>query len=302
MIVGMWRVVAAVLVLVGASVSGAPLPGAPDCPLFPVDNVWNKPVTGLRVHSKSAAFIRSIGASEDLHPDFGRNLSYGIPFNIVTATTPRSRVRFDYADESDPGPYPIPANPKREAGSDHHILLVDKDQCRLYELYDARRVNGLWLAGSGAIWNLRSNALRPDGWTSADAAGLPILAGLIRYPEVVSGRIDHAIRFTAPRTRNSHIFPARHHASSSSDPNLPPMGLRVRLKNSFNINGFSPRNRVILKAMKEYGMILADNGSPWFFSGVSDTRWNDDELNQLKRILGNNFEAVDTSTLRNGPP
>jgi hypothetical protein len=290
------------LVCVAAPLYGKPLPGAPDCPMFPADNVWNKTVTGLRVHPKSAVYIRSIGSDEDLHPDFGRNLDYGIPYNIVSSTTSRVRVQFDYDDESDPGPYPIPPNPKMEKGSDRHILIVDKDACRLYELFDARRESGLWLAGSGATWNLRSNMLRPNGWTSADAAGLPILPGLVRFAEVASGRIDHAIRFTAPRTRKAHIYPARHHASSSTDPALPPMGLRVRLKAGFNISGFSPRNRVILAAMKQYGMILADNGSPWFFTGVSDKRWNDNDLNQLKRLRGYNFEAVDTSKLRNGTP
>lgn len=288
-------------VLLSSSVLAAPIPGAPNCPMFPDTNVWNKQITGLRVLPKSAAYIRSIGFDTNLHPDFGHFLGYGIPYNIVGSSTRKVPVRFDYDDESDAGPYPIPAKPKMEGGSDHHILIVDRDSCRLYELWDARRSGSLWLAGSGAIWNLRSNALRPDGWTSADAAGLPVLPGLVRYAEVVSGVIDHAIRFTAPRTRNAHIFPARHDASSSSDPNLPPMGLRVRLKASFNISGFSPRMRVILTAMKKYGMILADNGSAWYFTGTSDTHWSDDELNQLKRLKGSNFEAVDTSKLRNGP-
>lgn len=288
-------------VLLSSSVLAAPIPGAPNCPMFPDTNVWNKQITGLRVHPKSAAYIRSIGFDTNLHPDFGHFLGYGIPYNIVGSSTRKVPVRFDYDDESDAGPYPIPAKPKIEGGDDHHILIVDRDSCRLYELWDARRSGSLWLAGSGAIWNLRSNALRPDGWTSADAAGLPVLPGLVRYAEVASGVIDHAIRFTAPRTRNAHIFPARHDASSSSDPNLPPMGLRVRLKASFNISGFSPRMRVILTAMKKYGMILADNGSAWYFTGTSDTHWSDDELNQLKRLKGSNFEAVDTSKLRNGP-
>lgn len=288
--------------LVTSSLFGSPLPGAPNCPMFLDTNVWNKQVAGLPVHSKSAAYIRSIGTNANLHPDFGRNLSYGIPYNVASSGTPKVPVRFDYFDESDAGPYPIPANPKKEAGSDHHILIVDKDSCKLYELYDVRKNGSLWLAGSGAIWNLNSNALRHDGWTSADAAGLPILPGLIRYAEVTSGVINHAIRFTASDTRKAHIYPARHDASDSTDPNLPPMGLRVRLKASFNISGFSPKNRVILTAMKKYGMILADNGSSWFFSGVSDTRWNDDELNQLKRLHGSNFEVVDTSKLRNGAP
>ena len=244
--------------------------------------------------------IRSIGSNDGLHPDFGSDLSYGIPFNVVSGSTPKVRVSFYYPDESDAGPYPIPQNPKREAGSDHHILIVDRDACKLYEIYDADRVNGRWEAGAGAIWNLRSNLLRPNGWTSADAAGLPILAGLIRFDEVNRGLIDHALRFTASSTRDSHIYPARHHAGDGNDSALPPMGLRVRLKASVNISGFSPRNRVMLTAMKRYGMILADNGSPWFISGVSDKRWNADDLNQLKRIKGNMFEVVDTTSLRNG--
>lgn len=270
--------------------------------MFPATNVWNKPVTNLRVHAKSAAYIRSIGIDSALHPDFGKNLSYGIPYQAVAGSAAKRSVRFDYDDESDAGPYPIPSNPKIEAGGDHHILMVDRDACRLYELFDARKIGSQWFAGAGAIWNLKSNALRPDGWTSADAAGLPILPGLVRYAEVAKGIIDHALRFTTPRTRSSHIFPARHDASSSNDSDLPPMGLRVRLKKSFNISGFSQKNRVILTAMKNYGMILADNGSPWYFTGVSDTRWNDDDLNQLKRLRGSDFEAVDTSNFRNGTP
>jgi len=209
-------------------------------------------------------------------------------------------VRFYYANESDAGPYPIPANPKREAGSDHHILIVDRDACVLYELYDANRNAGRWEAGSGAIWNLRSNLLRPDGWTSADAAGLPILPGLVRYDEVARGIINHALRFTAPDTRNAHLYPARHHAGASNNPALPPMGLRVRLKASVDISHFSSQNRAILTALKRFGMILADNGGPWFITGISDKRWNEEDLNELKRIQGSAFEAVDTTTLRNG--
>lgn len=280
---------------------GLNLPDAPNCPILPDNNVWNKQITNLPIHRNSAALIRSIGLSDELHPDFGSNLSYGIPFNVVGSNTPKVRVSFYYPDESDAGPYPIPENPKREAGSDHHILIVDRDACKLYEIYDASRTNdGRWEAGAGAIWNLRSNLLRPNGWTSADAAGLPILPGLIRFDEVIRGVIDHALRFTAPSTRDSHIYPARHHAGESNDATLPPMGLRVRLKASVNISGFSARNRVILTTLKRYGMILADNGSPWFITGVSDRRWNADDLNQLKRIKGSMFEVVDTSNLRNG--
>jgi hypothetical protein len=292
--------VSIVLIFIAGSAFALNLPDAPNCPIFPDSNVWNKEVANLPVHRNSALLIRSIGSNDGLHPDFGSDLSYGIPFNVVSGSTPKVRVSFYYPDESDAGPYPIPQNPKREAGSDHHILIVDRDACKLYEIYDSDRANGRWEAGAGAIWNLRSNLLRPNGWTSADAAGLPILPGLIRFDEVVRGLIDHALRFTASSTRDSHIYPARHHAGDGNDASLPPMGLRVRLKASVNISGFSPRNRVILTAMKRYGMILADNGSPWFITGVSDKRWNADDLNQLKRIKGNMFEVVDTSSLRNG--
>jgi hypothetical protein len=276
------------------------LPKAPNCPIFPATNVWNKDVINLPVHRNSAALIRSIGFDEELHPDFGANLTYGIPYNVVGRGLRSVPVTFDYADESDSGPYPIPGKPKREKGSDHHILIVNKDTCTLFEIYDARRSNGMWFAGAGAIWDLNSNRLRHNNWTSADAAGLPILPGLIRYDEVLRGLIDHAIRFTAPNTRNAHIYPARHHAGISNNSLLPPMGLRLRLKASVNISKFSPRNRVILTALKQYGMILADNGSPWFISGVSDKRWKDNDLNQLKQIKGSSFEVVDTSGLRNG--
>lgn len=290
----------ATFALFSGSVPALNLPEAPNCPIFPDSNVWNREITNLPVHRNSAALIRSIGLNEELHPDFGSNLTYGIPYNVVNSSLRKVRVSFYYDNQSDAGPYPIPVNPKREAGSDHHILIVDRGACKLYELYDAERSDGRWEAGSGAIWNLRSNLLRPNNWTSADAAGLPILPGLVRYDEVLRGLINHAIRFTAPRTRNSHIYPARHHAGTSNDPSLPPMGLRVRMKTSVSISGFSSHNQVILTALKRYGMILADNGGPWFITGVSDKRWNEEDLNELKRIKGNMFEAVDTSSLRNG--
>jgi len=285
----------------GSVLNGSPLPGAPDCQIFPVTNVWNKDISHLKVQSNSTTLISTIGNDLPLHPDFGKEAIYGIPFNTVAGTAPKVSVQFDYADESDKGPYPIPAQPKIEAGSDRHILIVDRDNCRLFELYDARKVNGRWLAGSGAIWNLASNQLRPDGWTSADAAGLPILPGLVRFDEVTKGVINHAIRFTAPRTRTSHIYPARHDAGESNSTSLPPMGLRVRLKASVNISGFSPRNRVILTALKKYGMILADNGTSWYITGASNAGWNDDELHHLQQITGRDFEVVDTHLLRNGP-
>jgi hypothetical protein len=275
-------------------------PPTSNCPLFPSTNVWNKRVDELPVAVNSARLIRTIGRDRPFHPDFGEYLGYGIPYNVVDSDTPRRRVQFQYDDESDHVRYPIPAAPKIEGGSDRHLLMWDTERCRLYELFNARKQWDGWHAGSGATWDLTSNALRPNGWTSADAAGLPILPGLVRYEEVQAGVIRHAIRFTAPLTRNAHIYPARHHAGAGSGSHLPPMGLRVRLRPGFDISGFSPRMQVILRAMKRYGLILADNGSPWFFSGTSDTRWDDDELNELKQLRGRHFEVVDTSDLRNG--
>ena len=286
-----------------SSAGGPPtLPGAPSCTVLPADNVWNVPVAGLSVATDSATMIGSIGLTRGLHMDFGSYAGYGIPYSVVGATTPRSTVAFDYADESDPVDYPIPASPLIEGGSDHHILLVDRDACRLYELFDARRsTSGAWSAGSGATWDLRSNALRPAGWTSADAAGLPILPGLVRYDEVTAGAINHALRFTTNVTRRAYIYPARHYASSSTSASLPPMGLRVRLKASYDTAGLSPPARVIATALKRYGMILADNGSPWYVSGVSDPGFDDDVLHELDVITGANLEVVDTSGLVNGP-
>ncbi len=266
------------------------------CPVFPASNVWNRDISGLPVAANSQTLIGSIGLDANLHPDFSAT-GYGIPINIVGPLTPRVSVSFGYADESDPGPYPIPANPAIEGGSDRHVLLWDTSACKLYELYAASRSGNSWSAGSGAIWDLRSNALRPDGWTSADAAGLPILPGLIRYDEVAAGVIRHAIRFTAPDTCSGHIYPARHDAGSGSCSVNPPMGLRVRLKASVDLSGFGPQARVILVALQRYGMLLADNGSPWFVTGAPDTRWNDDELHALQGLSGADFEVVDTSTL-----
>jgi hypothetical protein len=272
----------------------------PSCTLFPATNVWNRRVDSLPVVSNSATMINTIGAGSPGHPDFGEYLGYGIPVNVVDASTPRSSVSFTWPSESNAGPYPIPPSPKVEGGSDRHILRWDVEACRLYELFAASHSSSGWHAGSGAIWNLRSNALRPDGWTSADAAGLPILPGLVRFDEVASGAINHAIRFTAPETRDAHIYPARHHAGDGNSSSLPPMGLRVRLKAGFDMSDYSPRMRVILIAMQRYGMILADNGSPWYFSGVSDIRWDDDELNELKDLRGSDFEVVNTTGFVNG--
>ena len=276
--------------------------GPPEaCTLLPASNVWNRRVDEMSVAPNSATMIATIGTGEDLHPDFGEYLGYGIPINVVGASTPRSTVAFAYDDESDHVPYPVPPFPRIEGGGDRHILMWDVDACRLYELFAAERIGGQWHAGSGATWDLRSNALRPDGWTSADAAGLPILPGLVRYEEVAAGAIEHAIRFTAPVTRDAHLYPARHHAGDGNGSSLPPMGLRVRLKADFDISGFGPQAQVILVAMQRYGMILTDNGSPLFFSGASDIRWDDDQLNELKSLRGSDFEVVDTTGFVNGP-
>jgi len=279
-----------------------PLPGAPACPVFPADNAWNRRVDALPVAANSNAIIGSIGADEGLHPDFGSGLwegrPIGIPITIVGASTPRSRVRFDFADESDRVRYPIPAGVRIEGGSDRHALLVDANACRLYELFALRRADGRWSAGSGAVWNLRSNRLRPAGWTSADASGLPILPGLARYDEVARGRIDHALRFTVSRTRRAYVWPARHFASDSNDPNLPPMGLRLRLRADFPTAGYPRQARIILVALKRYGMMLADNGSDWFITGSPHPGWSNDALHTLGRVKGSDFEVVDPAAIR----
>lgn len=276
------------------------LPGAPNCPIFPSTNVWNRPVNHLPVAKHSRAIIHSIGWQVGLHPDFGSYAGYGIPYNIVGVSTPMVNVSFDYASESDRGPYPIPAHPKIEAGSDRHLLIVDKANCHLYELFAAQKTTNGWHAGSGAIWDLGSNHLRPKGWTSADAAGLPILPGLVRYSEVKKGAIHHALRFTVPRSRTAFVYPARHEAGLSNSAKLPPMGLRLRLKKGVALHGFGHQARVILKALKKYGMIVADNGSPWYISGASNPHWNDDALHIIDRIEGSDFQVVNTRHFRNG--
>ncbi len=281
---------------------GAPtVAGAPDCGIFPTDNVWNVRIDDRDVASNSSTMMSAIGLTRGLHMDFGSYAGYGIPINVVGGTTPSGAVSFDYDDESDHVLYPIPASPKIEGGSDGHILMIDKDLCRLYELYAARKVNGNWRAGSGATWDLGSNALRPAGWTSADAAGLPILPGLVRYDEVAAGAIDHALRFTTDQTRTSYIYPARHEAGDSGSSSLPPMGLRVRLKSTYDVSGFSPQARVIAVALQRYGMILADNGSPWYITGASNPNFDDDVMHELDVITGHDLEVVDTSGLVNGP-
>ena len=293
---------AAALLAVAPAAAAAPLPGAPGCPVLPAGNVWNARVDALPAHPDSDRLIASIGLDETLHPDFSDAGRYGIPINVVRRTTPRRAVRFEYASESDRVRYPIPARPRIEGGSDRHLLMLDRDACRLYELFAARRgAGGGWSAGSGAVFDLRSNRLRPAGWTSADAAGLPILPGLARWDEAAGAGIDHALRFTAPRTRRAYVYPARHFASDSSDPALPPMGLRVRLRRGVSLAGFGPQARAVLVALKRHGMILADNGSPWFITGAPDRRWDDDDLRGLRRITGRDLEVVDTGRLRNRP-
>ncbi|HSU15340.1 hypothetical protein [Longimicrobium sp.] len=270
---------------------------------FPADNAWNRDVSGDPVDANSATLIAACGsAATGLHPDFGTvydGAPNGIPYVVVAGSQARVPVTFDYADESDPGPYPVPPGAPIEGGAsssgDRHVLVIDRDNWKLYELYDAHPLNGgaSWHAGSGAVFDLASNALRPAGWTSADAAGLPIFPGLVRYDEVVEQKaIRHALRFTCPVTRRAYVAPARHWASSRTDAGLPPMGMRVRLKAGFDVSGFSPNVRVILNAMKTYGMLLADNGSAWYVSGAPDPRWSDDDLATLRNVKASDFEVV----------
>jgi hypothetical protein len=300
------RTVLSALALAALALAGmtaaAPLPGAPNCPIFPRWNDWNQRVDHLPVTPDSSTIIASIGLTDHVHADFGSGLwngsPIGIPVTIVDSGTPRVPVTFGYASESDPGPYPIPPDVRIEGGSDRHAILVDRDACVLYELFALERTqNDGWRAGSGAIWRLDSNEVRPEGWTSADAAGLPILPGLARYGEVAQGRIDHALRFTVSRSRRAYVWPARHYASSDTDPSLPPMGLRVRLKADYVISGFPPQARIVLQALKEYGMIVADNGSDWYISGVPNPGWSNDQLHTLHQVPGSAFEVVDSSLL-----
>lgn len=282
-----------------------PGPQVGGCTVFPPDNAWNRNVAGDPVHADSARIIARIQASggDNLHPDFGENPDYGIPFVVVPANQPLVPIVYDaYGDESDPGPFPIPLDAPIEAGAassgDRHVLVVRAETCELFELYRSFRWVAGWVADSGARFDLSSNGLRPLGWTSADAAGLPILPGLVRYEEVAAGQILHAIRITFAQTRDGYILPATHAASSNSDPALPPMGLRLRLQASFDVSSLTGQARVIATAMQEYGVIVADNGSNWFFQGAPDPGWNDDDLSQLKAISGANFEVVDTGTVQ----
>ena len=299
----------ALIAALGGSAAAA-TPTIAGCPVFPASSVWNTAVDKLPVAADSATLIASIGLTAGVHADFGSGLydgsRIGIPFVVVHGrATPKSRVSFEYADESDKGPYPIPANvpvegaPAHANSGDRHVLIVDRDSCKLYELSGMQLTAGHWAGWSGAIWSLRSNAVRPATWTSADAAGLPILPGLARWEgDASTGRITHALRFTVERTRRAFIYPARHYASSSTDPSLPPMGLRVRLKASVDISRLPPQARIVAQAMKTYGLILADNGSNWYVSGAPSPHWSNDQLHALGALTGADFEVVDTSKLR----
>jgi hypothetical protein len=271
------------------------------CPIFPQSNPLNQDIAHAPVDPNSAAYIASIGLTGHLHPDFGTNPSYGIPYTVVGPHQPKAPIKFtEYGEESNPGPYPIPANaPVEGAGEagDRHVLVLREGSCKLYELYNAQRAGAGWDAGSGAVFDLRSNTLRPNGWTSADAAGLPIFPLLVRYPEVQAGQIDHALRMTVQRTQAGFIHPATHFASSSTDPDLPPMGLRLRLKASYSLAGYHGESLIILRALKRYGLIVADNGSSWYITGAPDPRWNDADLEQIKQVSGSAFEAVRTGPI-----
>jgi len=286
-------------------------PSLAGCSMFPPDNPWNTDISGYPVHPNSDNFIADIraGGDEFLHAGFGSYIYYGIPYTVVASTQPSVPITFHpdgYADESDPGPYPIPPDAPIEGGpgssGDRHVLVLEKDNCILYELYNATYLAPGWEVWSSAKFDLESNALRPEGWTSADAAGLPILPGLVRYDEVASGgdaagAIHHAVRFTVWRTQRGYIHPATHFASGSSDPNRPPMGLRLRLKAGYDLTSFTGQARVILEALKRYGMIVADNGASWYITGASDARWDDEDLDQLKTVPGGEFEAVYTGDI-----
>ncbi|HSZ68957.1 MAG TPA: hypothetical protein VK756_01210 [Solirubrobacteraceae bacterium] len=286
----------------GPAPAPAPALAARRCPIFPASNPINQEIAHAPVDPNSAAYIASIGASLHLHADFGANPAYGIPYTVVGPRQPRVPIKFTaYGAESNPGPYPIPPNaPVEGAGveGDRHVLVVQQGACKLYELYDAQRDRSGWEAGSGAVFDLRSNALRPEGWTSADAAGLPIFPLLARYDEVHAGRIDHALRVTVARTQAGYIHPATHYASSSTDPALPPMGLRLRLSARFDLAPYHGQALVILRALERYGLIVADNGSSWYITGAPDPRWSETDLDQLGQVPGSAFEVVRSGPIR----
>ncbi|MGB8860526.1 MAG: hypothetical protein WCC60_14800 [Ilumatobacteraceae bacterium] len=285
-----------------------PGPTLGGCPMYPGDNAWNTRIRDAPLLPNSAQMIGYIQAhgGDNLHPDFGENPAYGIPYVVVPQNQQLVPITYDaYGDESEPGPFPIPLDAPIEGApgatnGDRHVLVLQQGTCRLFELGVARRSGGGWLAAGGARFDMTSNALRPLGWTSADAAGLPILPGLVRYDEVAAGHIDHAIRITFDTTRRGFILPATHFASSVTDVDAPAMGQRLRLKAGYDISGLTGQARVIAEAMKNYGVIVADNGSNWFFQGAPSAGWVDDDLGQLKGIPGTAFEAVDTGPVRTG--
>jgi hypothetical protein len=277
--------------------AAAPVPRIAGCALFPADNPWRQDISHAPLSPHSAAWVRSVGRSVHLHPDFGSNRTYGIPLTQVPANQPKVHIQFTaYGAQSDPGPYPIPRSAHIEAGSDRHVLVASHN-CHLYELFDAHRTRRGWAAASGAVFDLRSNKLRPNGWTSADAAGLPISAGLVRPSEIKAGHIDHALRFTIENTQRGYIHPATHETGSNHSVNVPPMGARFRLKASFALRGYHGAARTILICLKHYGMFVADNGSNWFISGANWPGWNDNDLDQLKRVPGSAFQVVQTGPI-----
>lgn len=289
----------------GAEQGAKPVAGT-SCPTFPSDNWWHADVSGLPVHDRSEQWLSHMSTGVDLHPDFGPSFgdgpNYGIPITVVASSHPKVRVRFDYASESDRVRYPLGADTRIEGGrgssGDKHAIVVDKGSCRLYETWNTRVRRGHWVAGSGAVWSLRSNDLRPDGWTSADAAGLAILTGLLRWNEVKAGDVDHAIRFTTDVTSSHHLWPARHDAGSQDSLAYPPMGARFRLRAGFSEDGYSQHAVAVIEAMKTYGLVLADNGSPWYFQGEQNARWPASLIEELKSIPASEFVAVDTSSLK----
>jgi hypothetical protein len=289
----------------GSTADRRPVAGT-HCPTFPTDNYWHADVRRLPVHPRSAQWLSHMSTTVDLHPDFGPSFGdgpdYGIPVTVVGSGHPRVRVRFQYASESDHVRYPLGSDTRIEGGrrsdGDRHAIVVDRGSCKLYETFATRKRNGHWHAGSGAVWSLTSNQLRPDGWTSADAAGLPILPGLLRWNEVKNRDIDHAIRFTTDVTSTHHLWPARHDAGSRTSRAYPPMGARFRLRASYHPSGFGPRAMAVVRAMKTYGLVLADNGSPWFFQGEQNGHWPFGLIEALKRIPADRFVAVDTSSLK----
>jgi hypothetical protein len=292
----------ALAVPVGGVAEAKPIAGT-SCSEFPADNWWHADVSGLPVHARSRQWLSHMWPGVDLHPDFGPSFgagpNYGIPITVVPHTHKKVRVRFRGAGhESDKVRYPLGSDTRIEGGSDRHAIMVDKGTCKLYETYSTKKKSGHWHANSGAVWSLKNNDLRHDGWTSADAAGLPILPGLLRWNEVRDDQIDHAIRFTTDETSNHHLWPARHHAGSTDNLAYPPMGARFRMKESFDASGMSAEAQRVVAAMKKYGLVLADNGSPWFFQGEQSSQWTDQLLDDLKSIPAFAFVAVDTSSLK----